>query len=105
MHGQVTWQIEDFASKKSWQWLKRGCLKRQTESVLLAAQDQALGTNYRKGRIERNRKSAKCRMCKEKDETVTHLVSDCSNLAQKEYKRRHDKVATAVHWSILKTIF
>ena len=44
-------------------------------------------------------------MFKEKDETVTHLVSECSKLAQKEYKRRHDKVATAVYWSILeKTI-
>ena len=42
-------------------------------------------------------------MCKEKDETVTHLVSECSKLAQKEYKRRHDKVATVVYWSILKT--
>ena len=42
-------------------------------------------------------------MCKAKDETVTHLVSECSKLAQKEYKRRYDKVATAVHWSILKT--
>ena len=103
MHGQFSRQIEDFASKESWQWLKRGCLKRQTESLLIAAQDQALGINYRKARIERIRKSANCRMCKEKDETVTHLVSECSKLAQKEYKRRHDKVATVVYWSILKT--
>ena len=42
-------------------------------------------------------------MCKKKDETVTHLVSECSKLAQNEYKKRHNKVATAVHWSILKT--
>ena len=42
-------------------------------------------------------------MCKKKDGTVTYLVSKCSKLAQKEYKRRHDKVATAVHWGILKT--
>ena len=104
-HRKFTRQIENFSLKKSWQWLKRGCLKRQTESLLKAAQDQALGTNYRKARIERSRESAKCRMCKEKDETVTHLVSECSKLAQKEYKRRHDKVATAVQLSILKTIF
>ena len=103
MHGQFTRQIKEFASKKSWQWLKRGCLKRQTESLLIAAQDQALETNYHKARIERRRESAKCRICKEKAETVTYLVSECSKLAQKEYKRRHDKIATAVHWSILKT--
>ena len=103
MKGQFTKQVEDFALNKSWQWLKRGCLKRKTESLLIAAQNQALGTNYRKAKIERSRESAKCQMCKKKDETTTYLVSKCSELAQKEYKRRHDKVATAVHWSILKT--
>ena len=45
MHGKFRRQVKDFASKKSWQWLKRGCLKRQTESRLIAAQNQALGTN------------------------------------------------------------
>ena len=59
-------------------------------------------TNYCKTRIERSKELAKCQMCIEKDETVTHFVSECSKLPQKEYKRRHDKVATAVHWSILK---
>ena len=43
--------------------------------------------------------------CAKKKMKPFHLVSECSKLAQKEYKRRHDKVATAVHWSILKTIF
>ena len=102
MHGQFIRQVKDFASKKIWQWLKRECLKRQIESLLIADQDQALGTNYRKARIKR-KENQLCRMCKEKDKTVTHFVSKCSKLAQKEYKRRHDEVTTAVHWSILKT--
>ena len=29
--------------------------------------------------------------------------SDCSNLAQLEYKKRHDKVVGAVHWSLCET--
>ena len=76
MHRQFTRQVKDFASKKSWQWLKRGCLKDQTESLLIAAQDQALGTNYRKARIERTRKSAKCRMCKEKVQPLLDYFED-----------------------------
>ena len=71
MHGQFKRQIEAFALKRSCQWLKKGCLKRQTESLLVSAQNQALGTNYIKARIERSRESIKCRMCKEKDETVS----------------------------------
>ena len=86
MHGQFTKQVKDFASKKSWQWFKKGCLNRQTESLLIAAQDQALRT-IPEARIEHSRKSDKCRMCKEKDETVFHLVSECSKMTQKEYKR------------------
>ena len=42
-------------------------------------------------------------MGKEKDEAINHLVSECSKLAKKEFKKRHDKVVTAVNWSILKT--
>ena len=51
MHGQHVRQINDFAAQNSWQWLRRGSLKRQTESLTIAAQDQALGTNYRKAKI------------------------------------------------------
>jgi len=34
-------------------------------------------------------------MCKDREETIVHLTSECSKL---EYKKRHDKVAGAVHW-------
>jgi hypothetical protein len=82
--------------------MKRGSLKRETESLIVAAQDQALRTNYRKTKIEKTSNDPKCRLCKEKDETVSHLVSECSKIAQTEYKKRHDRVAAAVHWSICK---
>ena len=39
-------------------------------------------------------------MCKKKAETVEHVVSGCEKMAQKEYKRRHDKLATMVHWQL-----
>ena len=39
-------------------------------------------------------------MCRDKNETVSHIVSGCSKLAQKEYKKRHDKVARAIHWDL-----
>ena len=33
-------------------------------------------------------------------ETISHIVSECEKLAQKEYKRRHDNVARIVHWKL-----
>eukprot|EP00795_Rhopilema_esculentum_P008760 gene8760-14786_t len=35
----------------------------------------------------------KCRLYKERVENVDHIVAGCKILAQKEYKRRHDKVS------------
>ena len=29
-------------------------------------------------------------MCGKAEESVNHVLSECSKLAQKEYKRRHD---------------
>ncbi|XP_067944516.1 uncharacterized protein [Watersipora subatra] len=102
MNRQHLRQTEDQAAKETWPWVKRGCLKRETESLIIAAQDQALRTNYRKAKIEKSTTDPKCRLCKQNDETVSHTVSECSKIAYTEYKGRHDKVASAVHWSICK---
>ena len=39
-------------------------------------------------------------MCRQKDETVNQLLGECPKLAQKEYRRRHDGVAEALHWDL-----
>ena len=42
-------------------------------------------------------------MCDERDETVAHIVSECSQLAQNDYKKcRHDKIAAIIHWNYCK---
>ena len=37
-----------------------------------------------------------CRLCKKADESIDHVVSGCSKLAQKEYERRHDNLCKMV---------
>ena len=43
-------------------------------------------------------------MCRELDESIDHIVSGCSKLAQKEYKRRHSgknsNLGKIVHWKL-----
>ena len=100
LHGQFPRQTEPVRGGKSWSWLERGELKKETEGLLMAAQDQALRTNNLKVHIEKQEGSPLCRMYHDKNESVGHLVSECSKLAQREYKARHDRVATAVHWGL-----
>lgn len=40
---------------------------------------------------------SKCRMCREVDETVSHIAASCQKLAGTEYPRRHGSVAATVH--------
>ena len=39
-------------------------------------------------------------MCRKVDESIGHIVSGCSKLAQKEYKRRHYNLRKKVHWKL-----
>ena len=78
-------------------WLLNGNVKKEMEATAFAAQEQALSINAIKANIFRMPCSLKCRLCGCADETVDHLVSSCSYLVQREYKDRHDAVASLVH--------
>ena len=84
----------------TWYWLRKADLKVETEDMLCAAQEQAIGTNYVEHKIEKTAQSPLCRMCDYKSETISHIVSECEKLAQNEYKRRHDNVARIVNWKL-----
>ena len=100
LHGQFEEQTEKIKTPNSWMWLTRGDLKRETESLLIAAHDQALATNSIKKSIYKTTDSDMCRLCGVRVESVTHIVSACGKLAQGEYKKRHDKVCTYLHWHL-----
>ena len=40
-----------------------------------------------------------CKMCDKKSETISHIVSECEKLPQKEYKRGQN-LAKLVHWKL-----
>jgi len=55
-------------------------LKIETEALITPAQDQALDTKGHKAKMLHTTNDPKCRMCKEKDETVAHIVSACPKM-------------------------
>ena len=94
---EETKEIRD--EKDIWLWLRKGVLKKETEGLILAAQEQALRVNWIKRMIDIQGCSAKFRVCDERDETIPHIVSECSQLTQNKYKKcRHDKIAAMIHW-------
>ena len=46
--------------------------------------------------------NSKCKLCGDRDETINHIICECSKLAQKKYKTRHDLVGKVIQWKICK---
>ena len=74
-------------------------MKRETESLIVAAQNQSIRTNIVKAKTDKSQRYSLCRVCRKVDESIDDIVSGCSKLAQ-EYKRRHDNLGKIVHWKL-----
>ena len=103
LHGKFITNTQEGRDDCTWAWLRKGDLKKETEGMIMAAQDQALRTRYIRKEIDKEDISSKCRLCDEREETIAHIVSECKMLAQKQYKLwRHDRVARIIHWDLCK---
>ena len=94
--------INNLSHHKTWTWLRKGTSKRETESLLMAAQNNAIRTNHIKARIDKTLQNIKCRLCGDRDETINHIISECCKLVQKEFKTRHGWVGKVIQWEICK---
>ena len=77
-------QTKNVRGDQCWAWLQNGVLKRETESLIVAAQNQSIRTNLVKAKIDKRQGDSLCRVCRKVDESIDHIVSGCSKLAQKE---------------------
>ena len=102
LYGRFKRLINNISHQKTWTWQRKGNFKRETESLLIAAQDNVIRTNHIKARIDKTKQNSKCRLCSDRDEMINHIISECSKLAQKEYKTGHDWVGKVIHWEMCK---
>ena len=100
LQGQFVEKTSNIAYEFSGKWIRNEFLNKKTERV--SAQEHAIRTNSIKAKIDKRPVFSKCRLCGTKEETVMHLVSGCSKLAQKQYKRRDNNVARRVNWELCK---
>ena len=92
LHGQFRKTRKEVRSKRSWDWLRKGYLEKETENTVVASQDQALCTRNVRNVVYGENVQSICRVCLAADKTVAHIVSENSKVAHKEYKMLHWKL-------------
>lgn len=68
--------------------------------MITVAQSHSLCTNVLEENFETTKEDPKCKLCKEKDETVPYRCDGCSLLAQSLYKSRHECIYITFHWNL-----
>jgi hypothetical protein len=94
MHGQYIRNIDRqlISEEDTFLLLSKRDLKAETESEIVAAQDQAIRTKYYATKILNTETDSKCRLCQQFDETTNYIISACPILAKEQYIKRHDRV-------------
>jgi hypothetical protein len=78
--------------------LKKSNIHPETEGAI---QDRVINTRHYKKHICGLQSIVdKCRICGTKGETIEHIISACTVLAQSEYKKRHDIFAKIIHMNL-----
>ena len=78
-------QTKEIRSDQCWAWLQNGDLKRETESFIVAAQNQSIRTNLVKAKIGKSQGNSLCSVCRKVDESIDHIASGCYKLELKEH--------------------
>ena len=60
--------------------------------------------DYVKAKIDKTQQNNRCRLNGERDETINHIISECSIFVQRAYKTRHDWVEKVIHWELSKKL-
>ena len=97
---------DDTINKNYFAWLKNW--KSCPSSVMIEFFNlfyQTLPTLcYQQGRYVTDMDNTKCRLCSDKQESVKHLMSNCSNLLNTVYKQRHDNALKCFVFPLLKKL-
>ena len=74
-------QTNEITLEKTRTWLRKGNFNKETESILIAAQNNDIRTNYIQAKIDKTQQNSKC---SDRDETINYIINECSKLVQKD---------------------
>jgi len=94
MHGQLPLNLDEEVVdiEQSYQWIKSGGIKEETQSTTVAAHDQTINTNYFKNKILKEEINSKCWSHNQHEETIDHLTSGCSIMVKNKDLMRNDYI-------------
>ena len=75
----------------TYQWLNKSNIRANTEALIMAAQKQAFNTRAVAHEIYHTVQDPRCSLCKQHAETLAHITSGCSALAETEYTEGRNK--------------
>ena len=61
-----------------------------------------MGPNYFNAKIDKTQQNNICRLCGDRDETINHIISECSKLSPREYQSRLNWVGEVIHGELCK---
>ena len=98
LYGRLKRLINNISHEKTWTWLRKGNLKRETDSPNCSSKQRHKNQSYQ----SENPQNSKCKLCADREKTINHVISECSKLVQKEYESRHGWVGKVIHWEMCK---
>ena len=79
---------EDFDREGTFAWLSDGRFRAETEALVIAAQDGVIMTNRYKHTVLKLSTTSICRVCREEEESIGHILSACGKHCWSLYKER-----------------
>ena len=84
LHAPYLRQTKEVRIDQCLAWLQNGDLKRETESLIVAAQNQSIRTNLGKAKIEKTHGDSLFRVCRKVDESLDHIVIEPESVFENE---------------------
>ncbi|XP_067945181.1 uncharacterized protein [Watersipora subatra] len=101
VHGAYRRQISKVGDlHQTYMWLKNGNLTTNTDSLIIAAQEQVLPTRQLQTKVYHTRDDPRFRLCRDAPQTIQHIISGCKQLAGNDYPEWHNHVARVLYRSL-----
>ena len=87
-HGKFIREAGEIRSEETWGWIRKDYLEKKTDGLTFAAQEQALKTNWIRRNFDGQEVSEKCRMCGERDDSITRLIAESQKACPKRVQKK-----------------